>query len=102
MVSLKQAFFYGTAAAGLAIAAWAGADYNASLPRDCRDTGDTIVIDPDYRETTLPPNLAPPNFVVAHKGRRFAVDIRPPHGPGLRIRSRSPGLNCEPVPLHSL
>jgi hypothetical protein len=90
MVSLKQAFVYGAGAAGLAVAAWAAADYNASLPRDCHPTSDTIAIDPDYRETTLPPNLAPPNFAVAHEGRRFTVDIRPPHGPGLHLRSRSP------------
>jgi hypothetical protein len=92
MVSLKQIIIYGTAAVALVIAAWVVVDYNASQPHDSHPTSDAIVIDPDYRETTLPPNLAPPNFTIAHDGKRFVVDIRPPHGPGLHLRSRSPDI----------
>jgi len=92
MVSLKQTLIGGAAAAGLMIAVWVAADYNASLPRNCRQTGDTIATYPDYREVTLPPNIAPPNFAVAHEGRAFAADIRPSHGPVLHLRSRCPTI----------
>ena len=92
MVSLKRMLIGGVAAAGLAIVAWSAADYRASLPRDCRPINDTIVIDPDYRDVTLPPNIAPPNFIVAKEGRRFAADIRPPHGAVLHLRSRTSAI----------
>lgn len=87
MVPLKRMLIGGIAAAGLAILSWTAADYHASLPHDCRPTSDTIVIDPDYRDVTIPPNIAPPNFVIAKEGRRFAADIRSPHGAVLRLRS---------------
>jgi hypothetical protein len=92
MVSLKKAFFYGTAAAGITLAVMGAADRYTSLLRNCQPSTDTIIIDPDYRDVTLPPNIAPPNFVIEHGGRRYAVDIRPSHGPGLHLRSHTPGI----------
>jgi hypothetical protein len=92
MVSLKKVFIYCIVATCLVIAVLVVTDYNTSQPHDCHPTSNTITIDPDYRETTLPPNLAPPNFTIVQDGKRFAVNIRPPHGPELHLRSRSPDI----------
>lgn len=92
MVSLKKVFIYGTMVACIAIGVWNVVDYNASLPRNCNPASYTIAIDPDYRETTIPSNLAPPNFSITPAGKRFAVDIHPPNGAGLHLRSHSPSI----------
>jgi len=53
-------------------------------------------IRPDYSGVTIPPNLAPPNFVVAESGDAYCVVISATHGPEIRIVSRSAGITIPP------
>ncbi|HJP29980.1 MAG TPA: hypothetical protein QGF95_05440 [Candidatus Latescibacteria bacterium] len=46
-------------------------------------------IDPDYADVTIPPNIAPLNFVVNEPGEAFEVAIRSTHGEALDVSSES-------------
>jgi hypothetical protein len=92
MVSLKKVFATGATAAALSLIVWAIVNYLASQPRNVHPKSETLAITPDYRDVTLPPNIAPPNFMVTREGHRFAADIHPPNGPTIHLRSRSPSM----------
>ena len=51
---------------------------------------------PDYSAITVPPNIAPLNFLIMEKGRRFFVRIRGARGRPLEIKSASAAIN---IPL---
>lgn len=40
----------------------------SSIPASFTETGDSLVIFPDYRDVTIPPNIAPLNFMVTDAG----------------------------------
>ena len=42
---------------------------------------------PDYAGITLPPNIAPLNFVVREPGRAFRLELRSPHADPIRLSS---------------
>ncbi len=46
-------------------------------------------IDPDYSAVTIPPNIAPLNFVVLEPGQAYEVSIQSPHGERLDVASES-------------
>lgn len=50
------------------------------------------VVFPDYAGVVIPPNIAPLNFVILEKGRRFQVVIRSPEGDSIVIAGRKPGI----------
>ena len=45
----------------------------------------TAVIDPDYSDTVIPPNIAPLNFMIKEPGEQFYVEIRSTRGPVIQI-----------------
>ncbi len=53
-------------------------------------------IDPDYADVTIPPNIAPLNFVVREPGQAYEVSIRSAGGEPLLVHSASPQIN---IPL---
>ena len=49
-------------------------------------------IHPDYANTTIPPNIAPLNFLVAEPGSRYYVKIYSRENKGIDIHSRKPQI----------
>lgn len=47
-------------------------------------------IEPDYSGVTIPPNIAPLNFVIHEKGRRYRVEIASDEGNPIAIRTGTP------------
>lgn len=60
------------------------------------DTGTRADIFPEYYDLTLPPNIAPLNFVINEAGSRFRVEIGTGHGKPIKIGQRSPTIR---IPL---
>ena len=59
-------------------------------------------IRPDYRDTVLPPNIAPPNFLVDEPGTAYAVRIRAAQGEAIHVVSRTPRIAIPPSPWRRL
>jgi hypothetical protein len=53
-------------------------------------------IEPEYVDTVIPPNIAPLNFVIQEKARRYRVEIAGAEGKSIEIHSRKPGVR---IPL---
>jgi hypothetical protein len=68
-----------------------GFDERSALP-----TGITPTIRPDYSNSVIPPNIAPPNFTIADSGERFAVVISSLRGPNISLVSASPEVTIPP------
>lgn len=64
-----------------------------SAPKAFRSLDRAPVIYPDYSGITLPPNIAPLNFIIQESGRKFAVEITAERGRSIRINSRSPKIH---------
>lgn len=54
-------------------------------------------IRPDYTDTVLPPNIAPPNFVVEEPGTAYGVRIRAAEGEAIHVAGRSPRITIPPA-----
>lgn len=54
---------------------------------DCPLIQRTPTLRPDYRDLTLPPNLAPLNFAIEEEGSHFFVRISSPQAPPLELDS---------------
>lgn len=52
---------------------------------------------PEYYDLTLPPNIAPLNFVIREEGNRFRLEIRAGDSDPIVIRQRATGIK---IPLH--
>lgn len=65
-------------------------------PDDATAKGTAPLIDPDYTGVVLPVNIAPLNFTIRERGRRFFTDIRDSSGTHIRIASASPHLRIPP------
>jgi dipeptidyl aminopeptidase/acylaminoacyl peptidase len=52
-------------------------------------------IEPDYLSVTIPPNIAPMNFVIMEKGTKFMIKATSPNGTTLTLKS-SDGSVCFP------
>ena len=50
-------------------------------------------IQPDYSDTVLPPNIAPPNFLIREPGEEFGVRIRSAGDQVIHIVSRTPRIS---------
>jgi hypothetical protein len=56
------------------------------------------VIYPDYTDITLPPNIAPLNFIIQESGTKYMVLIESQRGKAIQIKSRSPKIQ---IPQHT-
>jgi hypothetical protein len=57
---------------------------------------------PDYSGITIPPNIAPLNFVVHEKGIKYAVELRSVAGEPVRVQSRSASIRIPMKPWKRL
>jgi len=67
-------------------------------PTDEIDLERQAPINPDYTGVTIPPNLAPLNFVVLDQGKRTDVRIESRNGRAIQLSSRTGGIR---IPLKS-
>ena len=51
------------------------------------DAGRPARIEPDYAGTTIPPNIAPLNFVLSEPGRGYSVTVRSTRGQPIEVSS---------------
>jgi hypothetical protein len=54
------------------------------------------IIEPDYSDIILPPNIAPTNFVIKEDGLAYAVEIASEHGDAIHILSTSSTIRIPP------
>ncbi len=59
---------------------------------DARETNSRADIFPEYYDLTIPPNIAPLNFVIRDAGSRFRVEIRSGDSEPIVIRHRSSSI----------
>jgi hypothetical protein len=50
------------------------------------------VIDPDYTQIVIPPNIAPLNFIICEKGKQFAVKIASQSGKPILLSGKKPEI----------
>ena len=48
----------------------------AKVPEVAQSIKEEILIYPDYRDVTIPPNIAPLNFLTENAGDQFVVEIK--------------------------
>jgi hypothetical protein len=63
---------------------------NTTLPETSEKIERLPVIDPDYTNITLPPNIAPTNFIIQESGRRFIAELSGKAGASIIIHSKKP------------
>jgi hypothetical protein len=61
-------------------------------PEDALETETRAAIFPEYYDLTIPPNIAPLNFVIGEPGTRFRVEFRAGDSEPIVIRQRSPTI----------
>jgi hypothetical protein len=71
------------------LSAGAGCAPQRPDPQDCHTADRPAVTEPNYAEATLPPNIAPINFVIREKGSAYFVHIRSQAGKPIDVYSRS-------------
>ena len=83
-----------------------------TLPPGCADKKPNLenctsiekqpVISPDYTNTTLPPNIAPTNFVIKEKAVAYFVRISSEQGEDIDIFSKSSNIRIPAKPWKRL
>ncbi len=58
-------------------------------PQDCNSIDRPAATEPNYAQATLPPNIAPINFMIREKGSAYYVRIRSQVGEPIDVCSRS-------------
>jgi dipeptidyl aminopeptidase/acylaminoacyl peptidase len=61
-------------------------------PGSALETNTRAAIFPEYYDLTIPPNIAPLNFVIGEPGSRFRAEFRAGDGDPIVIRQRSPSI----------
>jgi Tol biopolymer transport system component len=69
---------------------------------NCDSVDRRPAIAPDYTQTTLPPNIAPANFVIQEKGSAYYVSISSETGEDIGIFSRSANIRIPLKPWKKL
>ncbi len=82
MTARRLALFTAALLALAAVRFAAGGPPGSPLP-----VGDAL-LDPDYRDVTVPPNLAPLNFRILAPASRYEAELAAPTGERLVVRSR--------------
>ncbi len=65
---------------------------NTTLPDASHKIERLPVIDPDYKNITLPPNIAPTNFVIQEVGKQYIVELSGENGGNVIIQSKKPSI----------
>lgn len=64
----------------------------AAAPANPQTVDRPPVIYPDYANITLPPNIAPLNFIVQERGKKYLALFESESGKSIRVKSRSPKI----------
>lgn len=62
------------------------------IPESAEKTNKLPAIYPDYTEITIPPNIAPLNFLIKETGEKFIVRFTPENGKPVIISNNSPSI----------
>ena len=57
---------------------------------------------PDYKNVSIPPNIAPMNFTILESGESFIVRISSKNGSGIKIKSNQPDIKIGMREWHKL
>lgn len=68
---------------------------NRHIPKDYDETVKKPVIFPDYTGLTIPPNIAPLNFMIKEPGEKFAVRIYSKNGKEILIQTDDPKIGIK-------
>lgn len=93
------ALVLGLAVLGIALRAFGNSD---GPGRQCIAIDRPARIQPDYQGTVVPPNLAPLNFRIEEKGRRYFVRISADGGAPIELSGRRPDARIPESPWHRL
>ena len=69
---------------------------------DCNSVDRPPRIRPDYRAATIPPNIAPLNFLIEEDGSCFCAKIYSKQGQTIEVFSRLPKIMIPQAPWHKL
>jgi WD40 repeat protein len=69
---------------GMFLLATCKIEHNENLPT----VGSEPVIEPDYSGVTIPPNIAPMNFIILEKGGFFKISVTSTNGARLSLNSK--------------
>jgi hypothetical protein len=62
-------------------------------PADCPLVARAPVLSPDYAGVTLPPNLAPPSFVLREPGTAYSLSVHGPQGQPITLEGSAPEVS---------
>lgn len=77
---------------GIGTALFYNREFNESDIEQYKEIGQTPKIDPDYKNTVIPPNIAPMNFMIEEPGTRYYVQISSKNGKEINILSDNGGI----------
>jgi len=86
----------------MAALACSGCTRKTPNTEDCTSIERQPDISPNYAGTTLPPNIAPTNFIVKEKATAYYVRVSSDEGADIRIVSRSPNIRIPTEPWKQL
>lgn len=87
---------------GAVLAACVGCAREKPDLANCQSVDRPPVLSPDYTDTTLPPNIAPTNFVIKEEGRAYYVHISSDAGKAIELFSRSGTIKVPMKPWKAL
>jgi Tol biopolymer transport system component len=70
--------------------------FGESLPKEYLEAGSAARIRPDYRDSTIPPNIAPLNFVVEETATEYRVRIYADQGRDIIVSSNTQTIQIPP------
>jgi len=92
----RRIYVFVPLAAAATVAAYALLRPAATVPEEFDEVGRLPAIDPDYCGCTIPPNIAPLNFVVKEPGVAYRVRFCGEQGEGLVVSSRRSSIVIPP------
>ena len=69
-----------------------GACNNTTIPDEWTEADRLPQIFPDYTDVTIPPNIAPLNFMMKEPGEKFAVKISSKNGNEIKMAGNNPSI----------
>ncbi len=71
-------------------------------PADSVPAGKAVSIFPDYTNVTIPPNIAPLNFIIKEEGVRYCVSVQEPANKPVAVYSKNGTITFHPKKWRSL
>jgi hypothetical protein len=74
---------------------FAAACNNSKIPGEFNETARYPQIFPDYNQTTIPPNIAPLNFLIQESGDKYVVRIFSNNGKEILLSGSNPSIQID-------